>query len=168
MRSGRINANLPDGAGVVGMVLSHTERSLTSEISEDKITFNIKLQGQGSLVENNSTLDFSRPKLLEIAQKALEKSVEKQVRDVLSKLQKRYKADSLGFGQEIYRNKPKQWKTLKDQWETKFPEVEVSIDVKLTISGAGMSGPPLQIKDKEIQNDHSHRRVRASIGHLVF
>jgi spore germination protein KC len=80
----------------------------------------------------------------------MEKSVEKQVLDTLSTVQKRYKVDSVGFGQEIYRDKPKQWKALKEQWDQKFPEVDVSVEVKLNIIGSGMAGAPLHLKKKEI------------------
>lgn len=151
LKYGRINANLPEGDGNVGMVLSHAKRRITTEISGDKIKVKIRLQAEGSLEENNSPLDINLPKNLKLAQKALEKSVENQVRDMLSKIQKRYKIDSVGFGQEIYRSKPKQWKALKEQWGNKFPEVDASIEVKLTISGTGMAGPPLQLKEKEIK-----------------
>lgn len=151
MKNGRINAKLPEGDGTVGMILDKANRKITSEISGDKIKFRIQLQGEGTVWENNSPLDISFPDNLEIVEKVLEKSVEKQVRDVLFNVQKRYKVDSVGFGQEIYRNKPKQWKELKGQWDNKFPEVDVSIAVKLNIVGTGMAGPPLQLENKEIK-----------------
>ncbi|CAM4485501.1 Ger(x)C family spore germination protein [Paenibacillus endophyticus] len=149
MRLGRINAALPDRGGTVGIVLSHAERKITSEVSGDKIKVNLQLHGQGSFVENNTRLDISRPQNLLLVQHALEKSLELQIRKALTKIQKRYKVDSTGFGQEIHRNKPKAWKALKDQWDSKYPMVDISIDVRLSINGAGMAGPPLQLKDKE-------------------
>ncbi|MDQ0876158.1 spore germination protein KC [Paenibacillus sp. V4I3] len=150
MKDGRINAKLPEGDGTVGVILGKTNRKITTEISGDKIKFKIQLQGEGTIWENNTPLDISLPENLRLVQKALEKSVEKQVLDTLSKFQKRYKVDSVGFGQEIYRDKPKQWKALKEQWDHKFPEVDVSVAVKLNIIGSGMAGPPLHLKEKEI------------------
>ncbi|MGO4543627.1 Ger(x)C family spore germination protein [Paenibacillus sp. 2TAB23] len=149
MKFGRINAALPDRGGTVGIVLSHAERKITSKVSGDNIKVNIQLHGQGSFVENNTRLDISRPQNLLLVQHALEKSVELQIRKALTKIQKRYQVDSTGFGQEIHRNKPKQWKALKDQWDSKYPELDISIDVRLSINGAGMAGPPLQLKEKE-------------------
>ncbi|MBW7453128.1 Ger(x)C family spore germination protein [Paenibacillus sepulcri] len=151
MKNGRINAYLPEGGGMVGMLLSHAERRIAFDINGDKIKMKIQLQGEGSLVENNTPLDISRPKNLQLVQQVLEAAVEKQVRDVLFKVQGRYKVDSVGFGQEIYRNKPRQWKSLKEQWDKKFPQVDVSIAAKLSLNGAGMGGPPLQLNEKEIK-----------------
>ena len=56
----------------------------------------------------------------------------------------------MGFGREIYRNKPKQWKMLKGQWDSKFQDIDVSIEVKINILGSGMAGPPLYLEKKEI------------------
>lgn len=150
MMSGRVNAKLREGDGTVGMILDKANRKITPEISGDKIKFKILLQGEGIIWENNTPLDIGLPKNLKLVEKAMEKSVEKQVLDTLSKVQKQYKVDSVGFGQEIYRNKPKQWKALKEQWDHKFPEVDVSVAVKLKIIGSGMAGAPLQLKEKEI------------------
>ena len=151
MKNGRITATLPEGYGNVGMILSNTKRTITPEIRGSKIKFKVELQGEGSLNENNTPLDVGQPKNLELVTKAMEKSVETQVRKFLSKIQKQYKVDIVGFGQEIYRKEPKQWKTLKDQWDKKFPEAEVSIEVKISIRGSGMAGAPLHLKEKEIK-----------------
>ncbi|WP_164545601.1 Ger(x)C family spore germination protein [Paenibacillus albus] len=150
MRFGRLNANLPNGQGNIGMLLSHANRRMKTYIDGDKVKVVIQIEGKGSLVENNSPLDISRPKNRALAEKEFEKSVQDLVERVVAKLQKKYRVDSLGIGQEIYRNHPKVWKRLQSEWETKFPEAEVVTTVKLTIEGVGMAGPPLQLKDKEI------------------
>ncbi|RED58606.1 Ger(x)C family spore germination protein [Cohnella lupini] len=150
LKQGRLSAELPEGAGTVGMVLNDTKRRITSQISGDRIKIELRLEGQGNISENNSRLDISLPNNLGIARVALEKSVENQVRDTLFKVQAKYKVDSVGFGREIYRNKPKQWKTLKNEWDHTFPDVEVSIEVKLTL-GTGMAGAPMQWKEEEIE-----------------
>lgn len=151
MKYGSLNAALPDNAGTVGLILAKTDRIITPEISGEKIKFNIQLRGEGNIWENNTNLDIRKPENLKLVQKALEKSVEDQIMDTLSKVQKQYKVDSVGFGREIYRHKPKQWKTLKEQWENKFPEIDVSLEVKLNILGSGMAGPPLHLERKEIK-----------------
>jgi spore germination protein KC len=70
--------------------------------------------------------------------------------NTITKVQKRYKVDSVGFGQEIYRNKPKQWKALKEQWDHTFPDVDIAVEVKLNVTGTGMSGAPLHLHEEEI------------------
>ncbi|WP_261305013.1 Ger(x)C family spore germination protein [Paenibacillus andongensis] len=149
-KMGRIIADLPEHGGTVGMSISHAERTITSEIYDDHVKFNILLKGGGSLVENNTSLDVSQPKYLKIVEKALEKSLEEQAQACLFKLQKKYKVDSVGFGRHLFRNHFKQWQSIKNQWDRKYPQAEVTISVELTLRGSGMSGAPILLKEKEI------------------
>ncbi|SDX50138.1 Ger(x)C family spore germination protein [Paenibacillus sp. CF384] len=150
MKKGRVTTYLPQYGGSVGVIIDHSKRKITSQVNGDAIKVTIQVQGQASLVENNTHLDVSRPNNLELIQKSMEKSVEMEIRKLLVKVQKIYKVDSIGIGQDIYRNDPKAWKQLKNQWDRKYPEVEVSIRADLSINGAGMAGAPLQLKDKEV------------------
>ncbi|OAS15743.1 Ger(x)C family spore germination protein [Paenibacillus oryzisoli] len=150
MKYGSLNASLPDCRGTVGMILAKANRRITPEISGEKVTFKIELQGEGNIWENTTSLDIRKPDNIKLVQKALETSVEKQVKDTLVKVQSQYKVDSVGFGREIYRNKPKQWKALKTHWNDTFPEVDVSVKVSINILGSGMAGPPLHLEQKEI------------------
>ncbi|WP_167201682.1 Ger(x)C family spore germination protein [Paenibacillus sp. BK720] len=150
MEDGRINTELPDGKGNVGVLVTHANRTITSDVQGERIKFKIILHAKGTLIENNSTLDVTRPQNLMLVQQAVEKAAEKQIKDAVVKLQKRYNADAVGLGRELYRNKPKAWNAVQAQWDRKFSEAEVAIDVKLSIGGAGMAGPPLQLSGKEI------------------
>ncbi|MDU0201149.1 Ger(x)C family spore germination protein [Paenibacillus sp. MAH-36] len=138
LKYGRITANVPQSSGEVGMMLIHTKGKIVTHTTKDSVQFKIKLEGQGSLVENTSDLDITDPDNLKRIKKALEDAAKKQVQDFLSKIQKKYQVDSVGFGQEVYKNSPDQWEALKDQWDTQFPEAEISIEVHITLNGAGM------------------------------
>lgn len=151
MKLGRITATLPGDNGNVGMVLTGSKRKITADVRGGKIKIHILLQGNGSIYENNTKLDIGQTENLKLVQTALEKSVETEVRDLLIKAQKKYKVDVVGFGQTIYRDQPGQWKLLKEKWDTKFPEVDATITVELSIRGTGMAGPPLLLEEKEIK-----------------
>ncbi|GLX67875.1 Ger(x)C family spore germination protein [Paenibacillus glycanilyticus] len=152
MEDGRINAELPDGKGSVSMVVAHANRTITSKVKGDQIQFKIVLQAKGPLFENNSNLNVSRPQNLALIQHSLEEAAERQVQEVIVKLQKRYQTDAIGLGRELYRSKPRAWQAVQAEWDRKFAEADISVDVKLSISSAGMAGPPLQLNEKEIMN----------------
>lgn len=150
MKGGRVSASLPGGKGNVGILLSRAKRRIVANAIGDRPTVALRLEGVGSLVENNTQLNINKPDNLAMIRKALEGEIEEQVRHVVEKLQKQYRTDSIGIGREIYRSHPKQWKRLKASWETAYPETEISVSVKLSIVGAGMAGPPLQYREEEI------------------
>ncbi|MBB3131361.1 spore germination protein KC [Paenibacillus rhizosphaerae] len=152
MGHSRITAALPEGYGNVGMVLIGAQRKITFIGGGSKVKFNVRLTGEGDLFENNTSLDVSKMQNLRIAQKALEREVEKQVRDCLFKIQKQYQSDVAGFGGVLYRSQPRKWKQIKNKWDKVFPEAEITVTVKLNLRDTGVAGPPLQLKKREIVN----------------
>lgn len=147
LKVGHITAKLPKGNGEVGMIINHVDRKIITQIQHNSVQFKIQLEGQGSLLENNSALDINEPKDLILIKKALEDAAKKQVQDFIFRIQKEYKVDSVGFGQEINKNNPDQWSRLKDQWDMRFPEAEISIDVNLRIHGGGMIHSTFELRE---------------------
>ncbi|WP_218090894.1 Ger(x)C family spore germination protein [Paenibacillus solanacearum] len=146
LKYSRITTTLPQGHGEIGMILNYAERKIVTQVEHDSVYFNIFLEGQGGLVENNTSLDINEPDHLKQIQSALEEEVKKQVQGLLDKIQKKYKVDSVGFGQEINKSNPNKWAMLKDQWGTRFPKATIQINVNLSINGAGMVHSTFEIR----------------------
>ena len=77
---------------------------------------------------------------LQKAQKTSEKEVKHLVRNAVEKMQKEYKVDVAGFGNQLRIKKPRVWMRVKDNWDQTFSEVPINYDVKLTIKDYGTSG----------------------------
>lgn len=153
-KRGSITAdNIPGVPGNVGLKISKVKRKIHPYIRGNKIKFNIALKGEGEVLENNTNLDLSQPQNMKIVQDALSKSLEKRMRRTLTAAQHKYHADIFGFGEAINRSDPKQWKSLKKQWDEKFSEAEFSIAIDLTVRRSGMSGAPLQLKENEVKKE---------------
>ncbi|MFF2479707.1 Ger(x)C family spore germination protein [Paenibacillus sp. NPDC058071] len=149
LKSGRITANLPKYNGEVGMRLIHANRKIIMQTMDDTVKFKVQLEGEGSLIENTTGLNINEPKDLKIVKSALEDATKKQVQNSLFKIQKKYKVDSIGFGREVHKNNPEKWAVLKKQWDENFPEIDISLDVKLVIKGTGMVNSFLELPEKE-------------------
>ncbi|MFD0671097.1 Ger(x)C family spore germination protein [Cohnella sp. GCM10027633] len=152
LKFSRVTATLPEDKGNAGMFLNQVKRKMNIQLNEDdQVKIHLVLRGDGSIVENNTSLDLRDQANLEFIKRELEISVENQVRSMLTKVQKQYGIDCLGFGREIFRSHPNKWRTMEGQWDKTFSDVDVSIDVKLKIRGTGMAGPSLQLTEKEIR-----------------
>jgi len=151
MKFCRVSTDLQENGGNVGVLFTHLKGSMTPDFSGEQVKLKLQLKGMGSLIENNTPLDVRQKANLKVIERALEKSLKQQVKEAVLKVQEHYQTDSFGFGQAIYRNNPKAWKKLKGSWETIYPNIDVAIDVNLTISESGMTGPPLQMTEEEIQ-----------------
>lgn len=56
---------------------------------------------------------------------------------MLNIFQENYQADVLGFGEAIHRANPTEWRKIKDDWQTIYPEVEVNVKVNVYTRGLG-------------------------------
>lgn len=135
---GRITSKLADGTGEIGVLLNHVDSKVIVESVREPIKFKVKLKGVASLVENNSALSVNNPDDLASIQSALKGTIVNQMEQLVNKLQKKYKTDSAGFGQEIYNHHPKTWMKLRDRWDSHFSKAQISFEVDLNIQGAGM------------------------------
>ncbi|TCM96468.1 spore germination protein KC [Paenibacillus sp. BK033] len=144
LKFGRISAQLPEDYGEIGVMLNHTTSKIVTHTDNNGIRFNVTLEGTGTVEENNSTLDVSNSAQMTMIKQAMENSMRMQAEQLLVKLQKKYKADSVGFGQEVYKSNPGKWKTIKKEWDTQFQNARITVDVNLTVNGAGMVHSTLQ------------------------
>ncbi|WP_066363327.1 Ger(x)C family spore germination protein [Neobacillus drentensis] len=134
------------------LTLNKLSSKIEPHISKNQqITFTVTLKGEGSLKENNSGLDVQSPNNLKRLEKEFEKISQKQVQQTVTKVQKKYGLDIFGLGEVIHRKKPNQWKSLKYDWDKRFPEADIIVKTDIKIKELGMDGPSLLFKESEIK-----------------
>lgn len=149
-RTDNIVADLPEGRGNVGFIVTGSKIKIKSETKGDRLKFHVDIKGMGNLLENNSRLDVSNTEHFELVKTALEHQVEQNMKAFLRKIQKGYHADIVGFGQQLQRKDPGTWRKVEKQWDKYFAAADISVSVNLTINNTGVVGPSLQWKEKEI------------------
>ncbi|WP_164545554.1 Ger(x)C family spore germination protein [Paenibacillus albus] len=139
----------PDkGGGIVGVHLTQFGSKVTSSISgANKVKIQIVLTGGGQIGENETKLDLSKREDLQLVQDRFNAKTSKYVEDMIKKVQKQYGTDVLGFSSTLNRQHPHAWEQIKGQWETIFPNVEVTVSVHLKLKHIGLVGPAL-IREK--------------------
>ncbi|SFJ59187.1 spore germination protein KC [Paenibacillus sp. UNC496MF] len=124
----------------VSLDLQQLKHNLRFSKNGDRIRMNIKLDGTGFIRENNTNLYLLSPAVKENVAKEMSKNTEKEVIRVIRSIQKQYKTDLFGFGNEIAWKHPDQWKHLREHWSDTFSKMDVFVEVKLTIKGVGQVG----------------------------
>lgn len=148
--SDKFAANLPNGQGNVGFYMTSSSYHIDVDASSNPFKFRIQLQAKGDLFENNSPLDATDANNLTVIKKAIEDRIKRDMQAFLHKIQKEYKTDIVGFGEQLHRDNPKKWRTVKDEWDRHFASAQFSVSVDVSINNTGAIGPPLQLKEKEI------------------
>ncbi len=68
---------------------------------------------------------------------SLEAGIRAEAVSALTRCQGEYRSDILGWGAALHRQDPDLWRTVKDDWEELFPQIEVEIDVHGAILRSG-------------------------------
>ncbi|WP_099190364.1 Ger(x)C family spore germination protein [Tepidibacter mesophilus] len=76
-----------------------------------------------------------------------EEYVKKEVLKTIQRVQKDYASDIFGFGNNIYRKMPNEWKKIKDDWDEMFPHLKVDVNVKVNIKGSALTSKPIKVGD---------------------
>ncbi|WP_178022253.1 Ger(x)C family spore germination protein [uncultured Paenibacillus sp.] len=146
-----VTAELPQDQGNVSFDMNKLDSKVQPIFQGDNIKFQVTLSGQGTIRENNTTLDLTQTHHLAFIKEVLEKQVEASVQQTIRKVQREFGSDVFEFGETIHRKDRSRWNSLKDDWNQEFRKAEVSVKANLSIRRIGVTGPPLHLKEDSIQ-----------------
>lgn len=152
MKTGVVTVNIPKekGNGKISVYILKAETQITPILSDGELSMEVKVRGENELYENNSKLDVSDPKVIRFVENELEEDLKQRIQIVLDMAQKKFKSDIFGFGIEVERRYPKEWKNkYKEHWEEEFPKLKVNIIADMIVNRTGLTNKPLILKVKE-------------------
>ncbi|AFC32877.1 germination protein, GerC family [Paenibacillus mucilaginosus 3016] len=131
--------------GYVSFVLLRSSTELIPSVKGDQWSMTVKIETEDDVIQNTTKLDIMKPEITNSLEKELEKDIISRVNLALTKAQKERKVDIFGFNEVFHRHYPKQWEQIKENWEEKFPEIEVRVlaDAKIRRPGSITSGGTL-------------------------
>ncbi|MFZ5649785.1 MAG: Ger(x)C family spore germination protein [Bacillota bacterium] len=148
VKGGIIDISAPGGKRQVSLEILRSSTRLEPGIRDGRISMTIKIKEESNLVETTAPLDLTKPETVERLEKLLAGAIRGEVESALAKAQQEYRADVFGFGEEIHRKYPRQWKEIKDTWSDIFPGVEVEVQVDAKIRRTGLVTKPVQPKQR--------------------
>jgi len=133
VRGGIIAVPASEESPAVTLEILKNTTDISFEYKDDKLKFKIKFKTVAFLDEYMGPTQDTDEKRLGILQNAANTEIEKQVGNVIKKLQNEFGSDVVGFGNMIYKKDLKLWKQLGDNWDEHFKtlEVEVKSDVEI-------------------------------------
>lgn len=110
-------------------------------VKNGKPVANINIKTIFRLSEVNTKYNINDPREIENLEKKTAAQIQKEVTSSIRAAQK-YKSDIFGFGERIYRSNPKQWQTLKTDWNSKFAKMDFHVNVKAYYREPGVRQNP--------------------------
>lgn len=122
-------------------LVERSSTNLTPVITNGRITMTAEIESEGILNETSCSLDLSKPENIKKVEKQLEKKVREDILRTWAQA-KKMEADILGFGEEIHKEYPKQWKKLQQEWGKQLTDVELRLKIEVSVRRTGMINKP--------------------------
>lgn len=96
----------------VGVELIRSKTEIIPHIHNEDISIEVKIRGEANVGDVNSKLDLMNPSVISKIESHINEDVETVVRSAIDKAQNDFESDIFGFGEQIHRTNPKEWKTF--------------------------------------------------------
>lgn len=143
--TGALPLTVTDQNKSVTFIIRNTKTEVKPIINEDSVEFEIKIKGQGNLLEQkDSEVDTSEEDFAK-AEELIDQQVENFCLQSVQKCQE-LNSDVFGFGSIIARSQPDYWEKIERQWAEVFPTVNIRVVADFRIENAGLMSKPIVIK----------------------
>lgn len=116
-------------------------------ITEENISFDIEIYTDVTIGELKTETDYiSKPEPgRDDLKKLAEENLESDIIEVIKKVQSQFGLDIFGFGNIIRQRNPKLWKTIEDDWDTIFRDLDVNVKSDIHIRNSGHFSKPIEV-----------------------
>ncbi|MDZ5672456.1 Ger(x)C family spore germination protein [Bacillus stercoris] len=129
--------DLPNQMGQASIQLQKSNASFHTAEKNGKLSMTIEIRAKGIIMENQSTYETRENDQYYIIQKALNRTIKKDVISTVHRLQK-LKADPAGFQDRTIRSTATTKNLLKKEWEEVYKDMEVHVVPIVTIEQGGV------------------------------
>lgn len=137
-----ISFNVGDDKKLVSLKPVTTKARLIPHIEGNNWSMTIKVQTEGSMIQNNTNMDPMKPEQLDKMKQAFREDILNRIQTTVLYLQEKLKADVVHFASEYRKKYPKEWEQAKDHWDEQFAKIKVFIEVKADIKKPGLINAP--------------------------
>lgn len=143
VRSGIIVVPSPrDETKNVSLEIIRSSGKVKPEMIDGRLVITVEVKEEGNLGEQMSEVDLTKPDTFKELEKKQAAAIKDEINAALIKAQKEWAVDIFKFGEAVHRKFPKEWKELKNRWDTEFQKVEVKVEVEAKLRRVGMSTTP--------------------------
>jgi len=129
----------------VTLEINDNRTKLTPIYKNGKVSMIVDIYPVTSIHEVQGTKDFMKEENLKTLESEAEKKFESQIKYLISKLQKDYDSDVLGFGEIFKEEKPKISENFEKNKKDIFTNMKTTVNVHLQIKGSSKTIKPISI-----------------------
>lgn len=122
----------------VSLEVDKSKTKLRPIIKDGEVVMDLNITMEAGIVEMQLKESHINEEKIMLLKNLAEENFSREIEKVIKKVQEEFKVDIFGFGNAIYRLKPKIWKEIRDDWDQKFVNLEVQTDIDIVIKGTGL------------------------------
>ncbi|WP_336245731.1 Ger(x)C family spore germination protein [Paenibacillus apiarius] len=131
-----------------GKVIVYEITSLKSKIrphvNGSRISFDVQIESDGRIGEEwTSGNDFDNRIIRQVEADTV-KMVKQRIDEMLHKVQKEYRADVIGLGEQVRIHYPRTWEKIKGEWDDIFADASIRYNVNVTVKEFGTTSIKIQ------------------------
>ncbi len=127
-----VNLNIRRASGIIKAKMKDGKPVIVIEVSEES---ELEVLPRGA--------DLDRPGVIQSLERRQATVIKNEIKACLRKAQQEYKSDIFGFGEEVRRQFPAEWKKIEEEWGEIYPHLEVAVQVRAKIRGTGLLVNPV-------------------------
>ncbi|WP_141905750.1 Ger(x)C family spore germination protein [Lysinibacillus sp. Y5S-8] len=135
--------------GTLSTEITQSTTKVKGSFVHGKPKIDVQINVEQNVGEVECDIDLTKNKSIDYVNKKTAKGIDERIEKTLEKIQQQYKVDVFGFGDALHRADAKQWKKIKNDWTTIFPDLAVDVHVKVTTQGLGTMQNSLLNNPKE-------------------
>lgn len=135
VKGGIIVVDWLEGDGKAGFEIIRARSKIIPEIRENTVYIIVEITEQGRVGELMGPENLT-PSSIPTLEKRKAAVIHDEVITAWEKARK-LNADIFGFGEAVHRKYPNEWKKLENEWDTIFPNLEVTVIVDTKIGNTG-------------------------------
>lgn len=132
-----------DESKFTSIEIKKLKSNIIPHIVNGKVSFTINIKVEGNIVEIGDNTDISKLEEFYRINDKFKQAIERDVKKGIVKIQKELKTDVLGFGSALNKKYPKEWKKIKEQWDTNFVSTPYTLNIETNLKRPGLIIKPI-------------------------
>ncbi|SFF42659.1 spore germination protein KC [Paenibacillus algorifonticola] len=131
--------------GTISVQMIKAETNIHTELKNGKPEVSIYFKAVAKVLSNDTNMDLS--KTINRVEERFSEDCHKAIMGMLSRTQKKFKADIVGIGREFHIQHPYVWKKIKNDWNMRYPEISIQLITDFRIERVGRTQAPAQLQE---------------------
>lgn len=132
VRNAAIILQMPDLHGKFSVEMINNKGRVHPSISNGQPRIELRVYAEGNVADQTSASYLEKPENIKKLVRSTEFAIKREIESAIYK-SKQLRTDIFGFGLVLSQEYPRAWQSLKADWEERYPDLAVSVEVKANI-----------------------------------